>query len=81
MIVGFDRDEYGDSQSDFARIYERDPLLDHPVGFQALDTLPAGRGGQADAAADFGHRERGVVLQNGEDFAVYVIHDGRGKKS
>ena len=49
-------------------------LLDHAVGLQPLDALPARRRGQADAAADLGDRERGVLLHHGEDLAVDGVH-------
>ena len=70
MIGAFHRHEHGDAEPDLVLVDQRDPAQDDAVGFQPLDALPARRRGQPDPVADLGDRQRGIVLQHREDFAV-----------
>ena len=70
MVGAFDRDEHGDAEPDLVLVDQRDPAQDDAVGFQPLDALPARRRGQPDPVADLGDRQRGIVLQHRQDFAV-----------
>ena len=74
MVAGLHRDEDGDAKPDLHLVDERHALLDHALGFQALDALPARGRGEAHPLADFGDRKRGVLLQGGEDFLVDGVH-------
>src|SRR5262245_65017644 len=76
MVAGLDRHEDGHAEAELVLVDERYPALNHAVGFEPLDALPARRRGQPHPAADLGHRERGIVLQQGEDLAVYGVHGG-----
>ena len=78
MIVGLHRDEDGDAEPDLVLVHDRDPLLDHAVGLEPLNPLPARRRGQADPLADLGDGQRGVLLQGQEDFAINGIHAAPG---
>ena len=80
MVAGLDRDEHGDAEPDLVRVDQRDALGDDAVGLQPLDALPARRRRQADALADFGDRERGVLLHHGEDLAVDGVHSATPSK-
>ena len=77
MVAGLDRDEHGDAEPELVLIDQGDAFLDHAVGFEPLDALPARRRGQADAAADLGNRKRGVLLQHRENLAVDGVHAGK----
>ena len=74
MVAGLDRDEDRDAEPDLVLIDQRDALLDHAVGFEPLDALPARRRGQPDPVADLGDRKRGILLQHRENLAVDGVH-------
>src|SRR5262249_43193665 len=77
MVAGLDRDENGDTEPELVLIDERDPPLNHAVGFQPLDTLPTWRRGQAHQTADLGDRVGGILLQQRENLAVDGVHRGQ----
>ena len=74
MIAGLDCDKHRDAEPNLVGVDDGDALLDHALGFQLLDALPAGRRGQTDAIADFSNRERRVLLQHAEDLPVDGVH-------
>ena len=74
MVAGLDRDEDRDAEPELVLIDQRDAPLDHAVGLEPLDALPARRRGQPDPAADLGDRERGILLQEAENLAVDGVH-------
>ena len=49
-------------------------LLDEAVILQPLHPFPAGRGGEADALAEFGDGQGGVLLQEAQDLAVDRVY-------
>jgi len=57
VIGALHGDEHGETEADLVLVDQRDALLDHAVGLEPLNALPARRGRQADAVADLGHRE------------------------
>ncbi len=79
MVAGLDRDEDGDAEPDLVLIDQRDAPLDHAVGFEPLNALPARRRRQPDQVADLGDRAGGVLLQQGENFAVDGVHEEIGE--
>src|SRR5262249_51774586 len=74
MVLGLHRHEDRDAEAELVLVDHRDPLLDHAVRLEPLDALPARRRREPDPAADFGNRERGVLLEHGEDFPVDGVH-------
>src|SRR5262245_62057281 len=74
MVAGFDRHENGNAQPDLSRVDQRDAARDDAVSLKALQPLPARRRRQADALADLGNRERGVLLHDSQDLPVDGIH-------
>src|SRR5262245_28917111 len=62
VVTGFDRDEDRYAEPEFLLINQRDALLDHALGFQALDALPARRRGEPDEIADLGDGAGGILL-------------------
>jgi len=61
MIGALDRDEHGNAEADLVLVDEGHPALDHAIGFQALDCLPARRRRQSYPVADLGDGQRGVI--------------------
>jgi len=74
MIAGLDRDEHRDAEPDLFRVDNGNALLDHTLGFELLDALPARRRGQPDAAANLRDGERGILLQHTEYLPVDGVH-------
>src|SRR6185369_10456127 len=58
-------------------VEDRHAPLDDAGVFQALDTPPAGAGGQADPFRDLGDRQAGVVLDEVENFSIDGVQDLR----
>src|SRR6516165_7894145 len=77
VVAGLDRDEDGNAEPDLVLIDQCDSPLNHSVGFQPLDTLPTGCGGQAHQTADLGDRMGGILLQKRENLAVDGVHRGK----
>ena len=73
VLVGGDGDEGGDAGVDLARIEERDAADDDALLLELLDAAPAGRGRQADPAADLGDRHGRVLLEDLQNLAIETI--------
>ena len=70
MIAAFDRHEHRQSETDLVLIDQRDLAFDDAIGLQALNPLLARRRGQADTLANFGDRQRRILLQHRQDLAI-----------
>ena len=81
MIGALDRHENRNTESDLVLVDQRDPAQDDAVGFQPLDPLPARRRGQSDPVADLGDRQRGILLQHGQNLAVDGVEPAIGLKN
>jgi hypothetical protein len=81
MIAAFHRDEHRDAKADLVLIDQRHAAQDDALGLHALDALPARGRRKSDPVADFGYRQGGVILQNGEDFAIYSVKAARSIKN
>src|SRR5262245_66108543 len=79
MITGLDRHEHGDPEPELVLVDNGYPPLDDPLGFQALDALPAGRRGETNPVSDLGHRKRCILLQNRENLPINGVH-GNSKR-
>jgi hypothetical protein len=76
MMARGDGDEHRHPHIDFLRIHERHAPLNDAGLFELLDAAPARRGRKADLLADFGNRDRAVLLQDFEDFSVHAVEHG-----
>ncbi|MCY1245597.1 hypothetical protein D9M72_587610 [compost metagenome] len=70
MRVCADRHEHRDLGVDLHRIEKGDTAADDAVLFHLLDAPPARRGRQADLLCKVGNSQRGILLQQAQDFAV-----------
>ena len=69
-----DRDEGQHSQVDCVRIHECDVAGENPTRFQLADSLQDGGWREADNLGDVGLGDARVVLEEGNDAAVYFVN-------
>ena len=67
-----------DVEAERRAVEQRDAPADDPGLLELLDAPPAGRGREAGAGGDLGHRQRAFPLQQVEDAPVEAVEHGTG---
>ena len=70
VLVGLDRHEHCHPGIELGRLEQRHPLADHAIGFELLHPPPAGRGRQMHPLGQGVESDRGILLQQAENFQV-----------